>query len=207
MGTLYTDLVDNVPGNAALFNSRFQQLETAFLAGPGAWGPLVSWTTLGITTASVTLSAIPGTYKALLLRLLLRSTVAAVSDTLLLQPNADTTAANMYTRRVAINTSVTVATQLASGTGLDMGSVLPGASALASHYAPIDIYIFDYANASNPKQWMYEAYTHTADAAASMTRHVGGGVWKGTAAITSLRFLPGTGSFAAGSAYALYRLG
>lgn len=206
MGTLYTNLVDNVPGNAALFNSRFQELEDAFLAAPGAWGPITSWTTLGSNQASITLSSIPGTYKALLLRLLVRSTVAATTDTLLVRPNADTTAGNMYARRVAINTAVTVATQTASGTGLDLGSILPGASALASHFAPIDFYLFDYANASNPKQYMYEGYTHTADAAANMTHHLGGGVWKGTAAVTSLVFLPGTGSVATGSSYALYRM-
>jgi len=206
MGTLFTDLVDAVPGTAALFNSRFQELEDAFLANPGAMGPITTWTELSSNQASITLSAIPGTFNALLLRLLLRSTQAAATDTLLIQPNADTTAANMYTRRVTFNTAGTVATQAGAGSGLDLGSILPGASALADHYAPIDFYIFDYASAVNPKQFLYEGYCHTADAAANMTRHFGGGVWKGTAAITSLVFLPGSGQLASGSAYALYRL-
>lgn len=206
MGTLFTDLADSVPGTAALFNSRFQELEDAFLASPGAWGPITTWTTLGSNQASITISGIPGTFKALLLRLLLRSTQAAATDTLLIQPNADTTAANMYTRRVTFNTATALAAQEGSGSGLDLGSILPGASALASHFAPIDFYLFDYASASNPKPFLYEGYCHMADAAANMTRHTGGGVWKGTAAISSLKFLPGSGQIASGSAYALYRL-
>lgn len=206
MATLYTPLVDGVAGTAAIFNTVFQELEDSFLANPGAWGPITTWTTLGSDQASITLSGISGSYKALLLRLLIRSTVAATTDTLLIQPNADTTSANMYTRRVQWNTSTTLAVQTASGSGLDLGSILPGASALADHFAPIDFFLFNYASASLPKQFMYDGYTHVDDAAADMTRHFGGGVWKSTAAVTSLKFLPGTGSIATGSSYALYRL-
>lgn len=204
MATLYTPLVDGVPGTAALFNGVFQELEDSFLAAPGAFASVTSWATLSGTASSITISSIPGTYKVLLLRLLARSTQAATTDTLLIRPNGNTTSANMYTRRVLFNTSTTLQTQEASGSGLDLGAILPGASAASSHYAPIDIYFFDYAG-SNPKQFLYEGYTHTADAAANMTRHFGGGVWKGTSAISSIEFLPGSGSFASGSAYALYR--
>lgn len=208
MPTYYTAVADNDVGSggAAYWNARFASLEAGILAAPGQFAPITSWTTLGVTTASVTISSIPGTYKVLLLRLLLRSSLGAVSDSLLIQPNSDTTAANMYTRRVQFTTAAAFAAQTGSGTGLDLGAILPGASAPASHFAPIDLYIFDYANASNPKQMLWEGYTHTADAAASMMHSVGGCVWKSTAAITSLKFVPSGGNFAAGSGYALYEM-
>lgn len=207
MPTYYTPLVDNVPGTAALFNAVFAQLETGILAAPGQFAPLVSWTALGGTTASVTLSSISGSYKILLLRLLLRSTVGATTDTLVIQPNSNTTAANMYTRRVQFTTAAAMSVQTASGTGLDLGSVLCGSTAPANYFSPVDVWFFNYANTSYNKQFLYEAYTQSADAAASMNHSIGGGVWKSTSAISSIKFLPGTGSFATGSAYALYEMG
>ena len=148
------------------------------LWAPGKDYDSIATTTLGSSTASVTFSSIPSTYRYLQIR----ASVQPVSgDDLKLQFNSDTTAANYYTHYLnggGASAGASGASTYYTGIGLGYN-----AAGLANVFGGHIIDILDYANTSKYKT------TRTlcgSDYNGSGQVALLSGLWSSTAAITSI---------------------
>ena len=202
---LYTPIQDGDPGNAATFNSRFDEIANAISTSPSTISVITPWTVLVADTSTITISSIPATYASLNLVALLRTNVAAAVSDMLLRPNNDSTQANYYLRRVVGGSAVSTASQLGTGfAGFFFDDFLCGASAPSNHYAILNMTIYRYTETTYAKHILFDGYTHSTDLSAGMFSLNGGGSWRGTNAISSLVMEAVSGNFVIGSAYALY---
>jgi hypothetical protein len=158
-------------------------------AAPVAGGmTLISTTTL--TGASVTLSAIPGTYKNL--HIIVRNFRPATDATALyMRFNADATASRH--RTIQWSTAGGVAT-FNEGLAYISQSADNGAST-----SLIKIDLFDYANTVTWKLANSIAADNDSTTATSINHYRATHFYNQTAAITSLEFLPGSGNFTSGT--------
>lgn len=170
-------------------------------AATGGAMELIHEEVFGSDAASYTFSAIPGTYRHLLLEVVGRCGQAAVSRDLCLRPNNDSGA--NYEREVNYNSS---ASAMASGldTGLTQffGVPLMGTTGAASYPGAGRFLIRDYARTNFYKAiealWTYREASWVATGMSN-------GYWKSTAAITSLVCLMNGGSnILTGSVLSLY---
>jgi hypothetical protein len=147
--------------------------------------------TLGTSAASVTFSSISGAY----------------TDLLLVTSNGSTTATNTYVRLNGDSGSNYSFTQL-TGTG---SSAISGRSSnqtaiRVDNYASAatsitNAYIFQLQNYSNTTTYK-TVLTRTNEAGTGVDATVG--LWRNTAAITSILYYPGVGNWIAGSTFTLY---
>ena len=162
---------------------------------------LISSQVLGTAAANITFSSIPSTYKDLVLRVSARDAAAAVDTTLFLVAyNTDTTfSLNSFTRIYAAGTTAYSDNGTASGNI----SYQAGANATANTFGSSEIYIPSYTAAQNkPISNFSVAETNSAT-----TARVAGfaGLWRNTAAITTITITPFSGgNFATGSSFYLY---
>jgi len=159
---------------------------------------------LGVVTASVTFSSIPGTYRHLMIVWAGRGDNATASVGLIMQANTDT-AANYDSELYQFHGSVsgpfvqeTIAT--ATPTIGDMCA----ASATANFAGGGVIEIHDYAGTTFNKQATGRSAFKTANTTGNLNHEVEAWFWRSTAAITSLKFFPSAGNFAAGTMLQLY---
>lgn len=170
----------------------------------GAW-KLISKTTLGSDTASVSFSSIAGTYEALMILVEARTARAAASDVLAIQFNSDT-GANYDYMRLAARGNGTLAYDAAAAQSSGRVLNTEGANSRASFFAAGMIYIGGYATSGHERSYiglpsMVLADRTTTDMYVSMAV----GAWRSTAAITAVTLLSGTGSnLKSGSSFALY---
>ena len=158
------------------------------MAAGSTYTPIAT-TTLGSATNSVEFTSIAGTY----------------TDLVFVGNFSNTTNTNLY-MRVNGDTSGYSATQL-YGNGSSAGSMRfsntntwvfdPGASGVGTGQADIIVNIMNYANTS-----VYKTSLARTNAAGTVTGAVVG-LWRNTAAITSVR-LYGDQNFSAGSTFTLY---
>ena len=157
---------------------------------PATYEPIATQT-LGTSAASVTFSSISGAY----------------TDLLLVTSNGSTTATNTYVRLNGDSGSNYSFTQL-TGTG---SSAISGRSSnqtaiRVDNYASAatsitNAYIFHLQNYSNTTTYK-TVLTRTNEAATGVDATVG--LWRNTAAITSILYYPGVGNWITGSTFTLY---
>jgi hypothetical protein len=171
--------------------------------GGGAAGSfeLISTSLLSTTTASVTFSSLPATYKHLQFRIAGRFTAAAFQNTVTLRFNGDS-ATNYATHFLRGNGS-----SVSSGNSTTVAQItagyLPSASETANLYGGMVIDILDFnSTAKNKTIRSFSGRTFGTSAWLELTS----GLWASTAAVTSILVsdVIGSGSFAAGTRISLY---
>jgi hypothetical protein len=159
----------------------------------------IASTLLATTATGVTFSNIPQGYKHLQVRILARDNRAVTFDNLIIQANGDT--GSNYSDHFIYSQSTTV------GSGGDVSSTAPrvgtitGSSATANVFGSNVIDILDYTNTNK-----YKTVRGLTGAITSGTGQIvfRSNLWLNTAAITSLTFTPGGGSFVQYSRFSLY---
>ncbi len=161
----------------------------------GATYEPIATTTLSSNSATVTFSSIPGTYTDLILTGLLTMTTAESPQ---IRFNGDTT--TNYSRTEIYGTgAITVSNRSSNQTRFPIGFASAGGSATVPGF--IKLHIFSYAGSTN-KTVLSEA-ANDQNGSGDVTRLVG--LWRNTAAITSLELNLGTGNFyKTGSTFTLY---
>lgn len=166
---------------------------------------LISSQVLASTTATVTFSSIPGTYNHLVLKAVMRSSVAAETDTWEINLNGDS--GSNYNNVVTYgNSSGANSSVGAGGTILyPVQATVPGASATSGQAGALLLEIPSYAATT-----FFKAVKTTSGYADNVTSEQvnadGTHVWRSTAAVTSLALKLASGSFVAGSSFYLYGL-
>lgn len=164
---------------------------------------LISSNVLSSSAASVTFSAIPSTFRDLVLRASARDAAAAVDTTgFLVAYNTDTTfTANSFTRVYAAGTTAYSDNGTASGNI----SYQAGATATANTFGSSEIYIPSYTASQNKPVLNFSVAETNSATSARVAAFAG--LWRNTAAITTITITPFSGgNFAAGSSFYLYGL-
>ena len=162
---------------------------------------LISSNTLSATTATVTFSGIPATYTDLVLQVSARSTTATVSAfvTYYLNSNTGSLHSETYLGGGGSATESGRASN-ANAIGIQGFISISGASATANTFGSVEIYIPSYAASQNKPTSNYGvAESNTALVQMGITA----GLWRNTAAVTSITLDP-QGDFASGSSFYLY---
>jgi hypothetical protein len=183
--------------NANITVNAQGQLTAAANGSAGGGGALtkISETVLASTTATVTFSAIPGTYRSLILRITCQASVTS-SPILEIQLNGDTAAhyGGMLFYNGGTNTEYTAtALQFNGFNSAQTLATAPSSGTLVFH---------DYAGTTFSK--VAHGTFCRADSIAALFSGTIDGVWNSTAAITSMVIFLSTGSFLAGSVFSLY---
>lgn len=172
---------------------------------PGEWD-LIAESALTGSAASVTLSSIPGDYRALVLLTQLRTDVAGENDGSLWRANGDT--GNNYDRTygtfVGNNTSFSGGNTGASSAYCTRAE---GGNARASNFANGLCWWPGYALTDREKASFTPNTPNFGNVSAVADLYIVfyAGRWRNTAAITSLTFLPSLGAnFVSGSRFTLY---
>lgn len=164
---------------------------------------LIAKNVLGSDTSNVEFTSIPATYTDLLLCLSGRSDRSGqVEDSLKWQFNSDT--GSNYSYKVLYGNGSTTYSDGQSSVAYDsIWGVLPAATATASTFGNVSIYIPNYAgntNKSSSAEGCGESNTATGPLICASAA-----IWSSTAAITSVKLFPYHGSnFKSGSSFFLY---
>lgn len=158
---------------------------------PATYEP-ISTTTLVSTQSTVTFSAISGDYTDLYLVSQMRT--SASTERIDLRFNSDS-GTNYSVTRIYGNGSTAISDRFPNATGIDIAYVANSGWCIANHS------IMNYANTTTFKnvvgRWNSEGNSGYAVGLV--------GLWRNTAAITSITLIPNSGvSFAAGSIFTLY---
>jgi hypothetical protein len=167
----------------------------------GAFDSLATVTVPSGGLASITFAAIPNTYKHLQLRGLARSTIAGAGNNIgmYMQFNSDTTS-NYNWHELAGNGSITLAYGQAD-TGMNMNPHCPRAGDTASSFAGNVIDVLDYTNTN--KNTTVRALAAN-DTNGGGWVHLTSGLWRSTAAVTSIVLSLESSNFAQYSQFTLY---
>jgi hypothetical protein len=171
---------------------------------------LIGSSVLGAAAASMAVSSIPATYRALIIRTQARSVAAASSNNILLYMNADTTATNYSTQRISTaGDGAAVSTAASKGTvgGIQGLFSLAHNTDLANSYGQGEFMINQYAGTSYIKNALYRGGTQilAATSASNMIMASCFGSWHSTAAITAVTAVTQAGNnLDAGSAIWVY---
>lgn len=150
------------------------------------------------TTASISFTSIPSTYKHLQIRSFGRMSASATLDSLWMQFNSDTTASN-YIAHGLYGTGSTVGAYADTGAYAQIG-ILAANTAGSNMFGTFVVDILDYTNTNKNKT------TRTlsgADLNGDGQLRFVSGLWRNTNAITSIT-IAGNSSFLANSSFALY---
>lgn len=163
---------------------------------------LIASNTLSSSAASVTFSAIPGTYTDLVLRASIRGTwVGAVNKHAQLKINGSTSA-------VLSTTYVSAYGSTASSNrdnGLDyllLKWAVPGTTSTSNTFTSLEIYFPNYLSTSN-KVFSVDNRTEN-NSTTESTINAQAGLRSATDAISSFELSPASDSFASGSSFFLY---
>jgi len=161
---------------------------------------LIANNTLSSAAASVTFSAIPGTYTDLVLRASIRGTRASFAFALLYAEFNGDTATNYSRIQLSGNGSAAASYINSSQTKTGIGEIT-ASTATANTFNSIEIYIPSYTVSQNKPIGTFNAQENnntTAYIAATA------GLWRNTNAITSIKLTPSSDSFDIGSSFFLY---
>lgn len=149
--------------------------------------PISTQTVAGTSTSTVTFSSVPQTYTDLVLV----SVVTQSADVAgYLRFNSDTAANYSRTRLVGTGTTVTTATASATGIEYSFGTL--------TNIVNVIWHINNYSNATTYK-FAISRNNATGDWVGSST-----GLWRSTAAISTVSFTVSSGYIVAGSTFTLY---
>lgn len=162
---------------------------------------LIASNTLTSSAASVTFSSIPNIYTDLVLRISARSD-RTTSDAFTIQFNSDTSTNYSITRLVGTG-SASSSSRTTSDVYLSSG-LIDWANATANTFSSNEVYIPSYLVSQNKPVGVFSVQEDNATAAGM---HVTAGLWRNTAAITSIVLAPSIGpNFVSGSSFFLYGL-
>lgn len=164
----------------------------------GAMREIASVTTTG-SQASVTFSAIPSTYKSLLLVSNSRGTNATNTISTTIQCNGDTGANYAHLRENRFGSAGSL-----TGTNMDLFAV-PGSSATTLYHGEANIWFHDYTDITRHRSIMAQS---TVLDGTSVIHQQAAGWWRNaSAAISQLVIACGAGNWADGSRFTLYGIG
>lgn len=182
--------------------NALQQYNGAVSAWVSVGNVLISKTTLGSSTATVTFSSIPQDFTHLRLVCMVRSTKAANLDTMNLQINGDTGVHYEYANMTVSNGGTSsFATSSSGSSSLVISAAITAGSAVAGVFSRLFLDIPFYTDTTTgTKNVMAQSN------AAVNPLSVCGGNWipTSTAAITQISLTVGSGSFLTASQFALY---
>lgn len=159
---------------------------------------------LGVVTASVTFSSIPGTYRTLLLPWEARGDNPTASTAVVMQANSDTTA-NYDSELYQFHGSVSGPfVQELIGTATPAAGDMCAASAPAGFAGAGVIEIPNYAGTTFNKAATCRSSFKGANTTGNINHEIEAWFWRSNAAINALKLSPGAGNFAAGSSFQLY---
>ena len=191
-------------GAASLTPGNPYTLNVPQYSGGGGGLTLIQSQVLGSPAASVTFSAIPGTFTHLRLVFTARSSVSGNNDNFYVQMNGDT-AANYNAAFNIANTGGNASGAIGTGATAGLIGTADGATSPANSAASGEVLFPSYARTTFSKRF---TSTFGDIQGASLTNvfvRVYSGVWNSTAAITSLLIQLSSGSnFVTGSAFDLY---
>ena len=150
--------------------------------------PIAS-TTLGTAGADITLTSIPGTYTDLVL--VLSGTLTANDKAIRCQLNADTGSNYSHTNVLGFSGGAVSQRNSSAAFWNISNNFVTSQSTLVAHF-------MSYADTN-----VYKTVLSAEAAGASVVTRVVG-LWRSTAAITSIKVYPSTNSFAAGTTASLY---
>jgi hypothetical protein len=162
---------------------------------------LISSNVLSSSAASVTFSAIPGTYTDLVLRISGRSDDSAnPQGSIRLYINGNTSSVYSFTRLTG-NGSTTATYTSGSGTELYFTFGLSTAQSTSNTFGNAEIYIPSYTSSTNKPMSGFQAMeTNSSTAFMGVTA----GLTRITSAITTIEVTTNAGNFVSGSSFYLY---
>jgi hypothetical protein len=154
--------------------------------------------TLAVAAATIGVSLIPATYRALQVVALLRSTRANAIESANLVLNGDTTRANYLATTFTNNQGSSTSPQQ------DVALLVAGNSAAAGQFSAVVATIGGYATTTYKASVNWQS---TVNLESGDLMQVGGGGWNSTAVVNAVSFTPLTGpNWLAGSSIAVYGL-
>lgn len=159
----------------------------------GVMRPLANVTVGGGGAANIDFTAIPGTFKALVVVLHARGDAAATGVAVGLRFNGDTGTNYDSQRHYATATTVGNDEFLAQTSGNLIG--VPASTAPASTFGPATIIIPAYAVAGLRRAALYANQYKGANSSGNMPSGGGAVFWRNTAAITQVTLIPASGNF------------
>lgn len=163
---------------------------------------LIASNTLSSSAASVTFSAIPGTYTDLVLRISARNSSSFVVSDCILKFNGDATTTNYSETYIEGSGSTAVSGRNSNQSRIYTSMVINGDTSTSSTFGSLEVYIPSYTVSQN-KSLSLLGIQETNATAAYM--EVGAGLYRNTAAITSIEMtLNSTLTFNSGSSFFLY---
>jgi len=199
--TLKTD--DNFLAVGSITGASLSISGAASIGGSGVLLKIAEQILVG-TTASVTFSSIPSTFRNLMIHAVCRSNNASLATTLNMRFNGDT-GNNYGCQHVAAQQTTVSAAETVGVSSIQMRD-MTAASATASYPSLYTINIPWYAGTTFMKLCAAENEWSNGTASGGVVSFTLKGRWSSTAAINSITLLPGAGSFIAGSSFALYGL-
>ena len=161
---------------------------------------LIASNTLSSAAASVTFSAIPGTYTDLVLRWSSRTDNASVVDVVLLEFNAS--GGTAYSTRRIIGTGSAAASTGFSNAATSLLPQTDGANATANTFGSAELYIPSYTISQNKP---ISSFGCMEDNATTAYIAANAGLWSNTSAITQIKLTSNAAAnFVSGSSFFLY---
>jgi hypothetical protein len=157
-------------------------------------------------TVAQTFSAIPQTFRHLMVVAILRSPAAVPTSVANMRINGDT---GVNYDEVGVNGGNSTANAYSVPTvGAIQVAVIPGATAAATAFSSMELWLPYYAKTTNRKTVNVLSTSDASSTAATLISEANGGTWLNPAAISSFNLFPGAapGPFAAGSFASLYGL-
>lgn len=178
----------------------------SFLDGNSAYDPAATWLIQRATAtgseSTITFSGIPSTYKHLQVRFMYRYSAAADTTNTLFTVNGDT-GANYAFHELNGNGTAVAASGTASTTAMRYGRT-PGTTTGSNIFGVGIIDLHDYASSTKYKTFrtFYGCDANTASTAYPV--RLFSGLWMNTNAVTSITFAAPSGTWTAGTTFALY---
>lgn len=157
----------------------------------------IASTTLSSAASSVTFSSIAATYTDLVLVVFARSTRAATDDSLYLQFNSDTASNYSYTSLEGNGTTASSA-RASSQTQIRPAANIDAASQTAGTFTPVITSINNYSNATTYKTTLSRNNMANKEVTAVV------GLWRSTAAISTILIKCAVGNLDTNSTFNLY---
>jgi hypothetical protein len=166
---------------------------------------LISSNVLSSSAASVTFSAIPSTYTDLVVRISARTDQASTTAYLTYKLNGGGTGLQSETYLGAGGGGTTPESGRTSNSNGGIGSggfiSLSGNSATANTFGSVEIYIPSYTASQNKPTGNFGVGETNATA---IQMGITAGMWRNTAAVTTIAFSPSGSNFLTGSSFYLY---
>jgi len=159
---------------------------------------LISSNVLSSSAASVTFSAIPSTYTDLVVRFSARGSVAAEQLTLAVRFNSDTATNYSYTLLFGTGSAAGSLNNPNNDYVLGLGN---GNTSTSTTFSNGEIYIPSYTVSQNKPISASQVYENNATSARIQAE---AGLWRNTAAITSVSLTATSGNISAESSFYLY---